>query len=157
MQQAEVRWIILADSAEVISNKLYAMGAGWETLTVNSGFPLTYPFSVAVEIAFKREGDEMPLVPVQITVHHEDDEESLASIEAEFLPVANHHRYSNEMTKIIIAFRLLMTIPREGRYWVTARFGAAELRRPFAVLAGPNVEEILEPPKVKRNRRAKPD
>ena len=33
----EVEWLILADSAQVIGNKLYLLGGGWDQLAVNTG------------------------------------------------------------------------------------------------------------------------
>ena len=36
----KVEWLILADWVQVIGNKLYLQGGGWDTLTVNTGFPV---------------------------------------------------------------------------------------------------------------------
>ncbi len=46
---AEVEWLILADSAEVLGNKLFLMGGGWDTLTPPS-FPTVHNFAVAAAI-----------------------------------------------------------------------------------------------------------
>jgi len=35
----EVEWLILADAAQVVGNKLYLMGGGWDKLTINNVFP----------------------------------------------------------------------------------------------------------------------
>ena len=43
----KVEWLILADAAQVVGNKLYLMGGGWDVLTVNSGFPVQRHFAIA--------------------------------------------------------------------------------------------------------------
>lgn len=42
----EVEWIILADSAEVVNNKAYILGGGWETLTPQEGLPFAHRFAL---------------------------------------------------------------------------------------------------------------
>ncbi len=44
----EVEWLILADAAQVVGNKLYLMGGGWDRLTVNSSFPVNQQIGLAV-------------------------------------------------------------------------------------------------------------
>ena len=44
----EVEWLILADSAEVIGNKLYLLGGGWDRITINKEFPVPHPMAVAL-------------------------------------------------------------------------------------------------------------
>ena len=46
----EVEWLILADSAQVIGNKLYLLGGGWDRLTVNRGFPANQRCAVALSV-----------------------------------------------------------------------------------------------------------
>ncbi len=40
-------WLILADHVDVVGNKLYVNGGGWDILTVNSGFPMKQSFGLA--------------------------------------------------------------------------------------------------------------
>ena len=42
-----VEWLILADAAEVVGNKLYMIGGGWDRLTINSQ-PARHRMSVAL-------------------------------------------------------------------------------------------------------------
>jgi len=44
----EVEWLILADAAQVVGNKLYLLGGGWDRLMVNSGFPVNQSIGIAV-------------------------------------------------------------------------------------------------------------
>jgi hypothetical protein len=40
-------WLILADAAQIVAGKLYLMGGGWDTLTVNQPLPATRRCAVA--------------------------------------------------------------------------------------------------------------
>lgn len=46
----EVEWLILADSAQVIGNKLYLLGGGWDVLHVGTGFPVQQQCAVALSV-----------------------------------------------------------------------------------------------------------
>ncbi len=46
----EVEWLILADSAQVVGNKLYLLGGGWDWLTVNRDFPTNQRCAVALSV-----------------------------------------------------------------------------------------------------------
>ena len=46
-----IEWIILADSAQINSNKLYMLGGGWDRLTVKGSLPTQRNCSLA--LAFK--------------------------------------------------------------------------------------------------------
>ena len=45
-----IEWLILADAAQVVSNKLYVMGGGWDRYTSKRGFPAQIQFAVAVSL-----------------------------------------------------------------------------------------------------------
>lgn len=46
----EVEWLILADAAQVIGNKLYLLGGGWDVLSVVTGFPVQQQCAVALSV-----------------------------------------------------------------------------------------------------------
>lgn len=45
----DVEWLILADAAQVVGNKLYLMGGGWDRLNVDK-FPKTHAMGLAMSI-----------------------------------------------------------------------------------------------------------
>lgn len=49
-ERTNVEWIILADHVEILNNKLYLMGGGWESVTVNA-LPTEHAFAVAVSFS----------------------------------------------------------------------------------------------------------
>lgn len=46
----EVEWLILADSAQVVGNKLYLLGGGWDVLSPRKGFPFNQRCGIAAAI-----------------------------------------------------------------------------------------------------------
>ncbi len=46
----EVDWLILADGAQVVGNKLFLMGGGWDKLQVAGGFPKQHSMGIALAI-----------------------------------------------------------------------------------------------------------
>ena len=45
----DVEWLILADAAQLVGNKLYLMGGGWDRLNVDK-FPKTHSMGLAMSI-----------------------------------------------------------------------------------------------------------
>ena len=45
-----IEWLILADGAQVVGNKLYLMGGGWDRLQINGGFPKQHATGIALAI-----------------------------------------------------------------------------------------------------------
>ncbi len=56
----EIEWLILADAAEVVGNKLYVLGGGWDRLTVHAGFPLEQHCAVAASVRVPWHETETP-------------------------------------------------------------------------------------------------
>ena len=44
----EVEWMMFAEGAEVVNNKLYMMGAGWDSLLINNPLPAVQHLAIAV-------------------------------------------------------------------------------------------------------------
>jgi hypothetical protein len=43
----QLEWLILADAAQVVGNKLFLLGGGWDTLNVRTPFPVNQRLAVA--------------------------------------------------------------------------------------------------------------
>jgi hypothetical protein len=151
MKGVGVQWIMLADSAEVINNKVYLMGGGWETLTVNAPFPVAYPCAVVASFSVPRGNGEVPLLSAGISVHDDAENSILSEIEVQVQPTVVLHEFSGDTAQLKLAFRMLLNLDRPGRYYVVAKIEGVEQRLPFAVVAGPSANEI----EVKRPRKRK--
>ena len=47
-ESVAVEWVILADAAQVVGNKLYLLGGGWDVLTVQGSLPVNQPVAIAL-------------------------------------------------------------------------------------------------------------
>ncbi len=135
MEAVKVEWLMLADEAQVVNNKLYIMGGGWDVLTVNTTFPVNQHMGVAVSF----------LVPwsetnrkhnFEVDILHEDGE-SLAKMGGQFevgrpagIPVGSDQRSQ-------IAAGMNLTIPGPGVYAIKARIEGEEAGKTwFRVVGG---------------------
>ena len=78
-----VEWLILADSAEVLDNKLYMLGGGWTRLTVHSQFPVAQHFGIAISVALDNDETGRPQEFALDLLN--PDGKLLATLEAEFV------------------------------------------------------------------------
>ncbi len=128
--------MILADSAEVINGKLYMLGGGWDALTINSGFPKTYPVSVAVAFCVPWNDTDQPHA-FAVEVQDADGKE-LASVTGDF-EIGRPAGIPFGLAQIAqIAVRMALPLSQPGTHVIIGRIGNQELKRtPFIVVAPP--------------------
>ncbi|GMU56234.1 MAG: hypothetical protein AMXMBFR33_53800 [Candidatus Xenobia bacterium] len=139
----EIEWLILADAAEVVGNKLYLLGGGWDRLTVHAGFPLEQHCAVAASV-------RVPWHETEIT--HEftiefitEDGQVLESLGAEFevgrppgLTPGREQRWQFSGD-----FDLRLDVP--GRYAVVGLLeGEERARLYFEVVSGVRAADLPE-------------
>jgi len=49
----EIEWLILADSAQVVGNKLYLLGGGWDRIPFNKDVPQHFAIALAVKVPWE--------------------------------------------------------------------------------------------------------
>jgi len=141
----KVDWIILADYTEVVNAKLYLTGGGWETLTVNSGFPVPYQCGVAVAFSVPwTETNQAHDMAVQIS--DDDEAHKLAEINGQFEVGRPPGIRLGQSQRVQFAVNLPLVFPKPGGYIVKARVEDQVLgSTTFAVVAGPSL--ALTPPR----------
>jgi hypothetical protein len=131
-----VEWLILADYAEIIGNKLYVMGGGWDVLTVNKQFPTEQRCGLAASFVVPwNETNQRHHVEIQVAT---EDGTSIATVGAEFevgrppgIPPGQEQRFQ-------IAGNLTLKLERAATYVVIGRVeGQDESRIHFNVVPGP--------------------
>jgi hypothetical protein len=123
----ELEWLILADYAQVVGNKLYLMGGGWDVLTVSSGFPVQQHCAVAASFKVPwNETNERQNIEIDILG---DDGENIATVrgQVEVGRPAGIIPGADQRTQI--AAELGLNIGRAGTYCVVARIGESERGR----------------------------
>lgn len=133
----DVEWIILADGAEVVNNKLYLIGGGWETLTVNAGLPVLHPCAVAVAFSVPwNETNQQHTIEIAID---DLDGTELVKLEGQVEVGRPAGIPLGEAQRIQMALKLSLPLGRLGTHVIIARIEGQEARRvQFNVVAGPN-------------------
>lgn len=132
----EVEWLIMGDFAQVVDNKLYLQGGGWDRLTVNSAFPLEHRVGIAASFRVPwNETNQLANVQIEVVT---DDGDSVAKIEGQFKVgrPADHPPGQDQRTQI--AGNLTLKLERPGTYAIEARLeGQVGKRTQFNVVPGP--------------------
>lgn len=132
----EVEWIILADAAEAVNNKVYLIGGGWETITANRQLPIQYPCAIAVAFSVPwDETDRQHAIEIAI---EEPNGGKLVSVPGQ-IEVANPPGTPlGAAQRVHMAVKMILPLQRLGGYAVVASIEDRESRRiPFYVVAGP--------------------
>lgn len=135
----EIEWLILADYAEVIGNKLYLQGGGWDRLTVNTGFPHKRSIGVAtsVRVPWRDTNTEGTL---HLALATEDNVE-LASFEGAFRVGRPPDLPDGSYQRVQIAGSFNADLQEPGIYVVTARINGEEgMSVHFNVVPGPQAQ-----------------
>ena len=135
----EVEWLILADYAEVIGNKLYVTGGGWDVLTVNTEFPVRHRCAVATSFKVPwNETNQRHNAELEVATQ---DGSTLAKAGAQFevgrpagIPPGQDQRWQ-------FALNIELSIEQAGTFVIIARIEGQEMARSqFNVVLGPMLQ-----------------
>ena len=134
----DVEWIILADAAEVVNNKLYLIGGGWETLTINSDPPLLHPCSVAVAFSVPwNETDQRHTMELSVD---DQDGMQLAKVEGQVEVGKPPGIPLGKAQRVQMAIRMGLPVQKLGTHVITIRVEGRDAKRvPFNIVAGPKL------------------
>lgn len=137
----EVEWIILADAAEVINNKLYLIGGGWDSLTMNSPLPLHYPCAIAV--SFKVPWNETNQRHAIEIVIADQDGAQLAVVEGQIEVGRPPGIPLGQAQRVQMAMRMMLPLTQLGTNVIIVRIEGVDARKiEFNVVAGPNFNPL---------------
>ena len=136
----EIEWLILADAAQVVGNKLYVLGGGWDRIVVNTGFPVDQrcAIAVAVKVGWQETNQKHNL---ELEVSSEDalteQLKSLVKVNGQFEVGRPPGIPQGQEQLIQIAVELNLRLENPGTKVITARVDGNELRRTrFNVVQG---------------------
>jgi hypothetical protein len=133
----EVEWLILADAAQVVGNKLFLLGGGWDVLTVNSGFPLQQRCAVAVSFRVPWNETNRPH-NVEIEITDQDSRASLMKVSGQIEVGRPAGIPEGSAQRAQIAADVGLTLESPGTYVISAGVeGQGAKRVPFLVVPGP--------------------
>ena len=135
----EIEWLILADSAQVVGNKLYLLGGGWDRLNINRDFPVNQRLAIAV--AIKIPWNETNLKhELEVEVISEDpateEPKRLAKINGQFEVGRPVGIPAGQDQRIQMAIDMGLRLDNPGTKTVIARIDGEEMRRLlFSIIA----------------------
>lgn len=144
-----VEWLILADAAQVVGNKLYMIGGGWDVLTVNSGFPAVQQMAVAASFIVPW-SDTNARQTAEVEIFDEDRNAVMANVTGEFEVgrAAGIPPGSSQRTQLAVMMGL--KIEHAGQYSIRCRLnGEDQPRRSwFRVVEGPGMALRRQQPQL---------
>ena len=138
----EVEWLILADAAQVVGNKLYLLGGGWNQLTVNAPFPVEQRMGLAfsVKVAWN-ETNRKHSFEIEIISEDQATEEpkSMMKVGGQFEMGRPTGINPGQEQRFQIALDAGLKLDKAGTKTLIARIEGQEMRRlSFYVRANPN-------------------
>ena len=130
----QVEWLILADSAQVVGNKLYLLGGGWDRLTVNTGFPAQQRVGIALalKVPWSRTNERHEFV---IEIDTEDGEE-ITKVGGHFEVGRPAGIPPGQDQRVQVAVEANLRFEKPGAFVIIAKLDGTEGPRvPFHVMA----------------------
>ncbi|MHB8574130.1 MAG: DUF6941 family protein [Dehalococcoidia bacterium] len=132
----EVEWLILADAAQVVGEKLFLMGGGWDKLLINTTLPVQQPIAVAV--AFRVPWNETNRPATAEIEFQTEDGQVVAKVAGQLETSRPAGTPAGQPQRVQLAVNATLQIERMGTYVIIARVeGADERRTVFNVVPGP--------------------
>lgn len=128
----EVEWLILADSAQVVANKLYVLGGGWDRVKASKGFPFNQKLAVAMSVKVPwNETNDRHNFEVEIVSEDQSTEQpkSIAKIGGQFEVGRPVGVLPGQDQRIQLAIDLFLKIDSPGIKIIIARINGIESRR----------------------------
>lgn len=136
----DIEWLILADGAQVVNGKLYLLGGGWESVTVNADFPVHQRCALAAAFRVPWIETNQP-INIEIEIVQEDGREH----EEPLLRIAGPIEVGRPAgfpgggsQRAQLAVEMELTFSQPGTYAIVGCVEGQELKRvPFIVVANP--------------------
>jgi len=140
----ELEWVILADSAQVVSNKLYLMGGGWDVLHVGQPFPIQQSFAIALSFRVPwQQTNQRHTAEIRIIA---EDQQELAMVGAQLEVGRPVGIPAGQVQRMQMAMNLVLALPRRGIYEIRVSINGDESPRRASFTIVPNPLLNMQPP-----------
>jgi hypothetical protein len=147
-EKVGVEWLILADSAQVLGNKVFLLGGGWDVLTVNQAFPVQQQLSIAVSFKVPwGEANKRHTVALEVAT---EDGQQLAQVAGQLEVGRPPGIRLGQAQRMQMGVNLVLNLPKEGVYEIKASVNGEEdsHRATFNVIPNPMLA-LPKPPEGK--------
>lgn len=136
--ELDVEWIILSDRAEVVQNKLYALGAGWDRFGA-AAFPVRHSFSVATSVLVPwNNTNEAHKLEIEML---DQDGKSVFKVEGQLEVGRAPGSKLGAPQRVQMAFNIDTEYKTPNTYVITAGLDGAQKRQiQYHVVPGPGVQ-----------------
>ena len=133
----DIEWLILADSAQVVGNKLFLIGGGWDRISLNK-MPSQHALSIAFAIMVPwNETNEKHAFEIEFVT---EDGDTIQKLGGTFEAGRPPGILAGQDQRVQTAVNAIMNFGKTGSLSVIARIDGEERRRvTFNVVAGPTV------------------
>ncbi len=122
----DVEWLILADSAQVVGNKLFLMGGGWDRLSI-ADYPKSHAMGLAMSIRVPwNQTNERHSFEIEIT---SEDGKSIAKAGGTFEVGRAAGTVPGQDQRVQFAVNAIMQLAGPGTFVVLARLDDEEKQR----------------------------
>ena len=132
----KTEWLILADHVDVVGNKLYLNGGGWDVLTVNSDFPVQQVLGLAAAFSVPwNETNQRRNVEIEVVTA---DGASLAKAAGQLEVGRPPGLPAGQPQRAQLAVNMTLALEKAGTYEIITRIdGQEDVRTHFNVVPGP--------------------
>lgn len=137
---ARIEWLILADSAQVVDNKLYLLGGGWDSIAAPNGFPIQHQMAIALSVLVPwAETTQKRAFEVEIL---NEQGASQVKVNGELEVPGNPGVMPGEIRRSQIALAISLKLEKQGKYSVNAHVdGGDPVSSSFNVSLGFNMAQ----------------
>ncbi len=131
----QVEWLILADSAQVVGNKLYLLGGGWDRLIVNKEFPTEHRVGIALALRVPwNQTNERHEFEIEIA---SEDAATIAKVGGNFEVGRPAGIPPGQDQRVQLAVETTIKFEGPGTFVIVAKLDGKEGQRvPFHVMSG---------------------
>ncbi len=152
----EVEWIVIADGAEVVNNKVYILGGGWDILSLSSPLPVVHPCAVVASFVVPPSDDPSRAYSIGIRIIDEQSETELVTVLGQIEAIWTPGDSLRRTHRIPVAVKFGLAIEHAGRYIVRANIEGENKDIDFVILSRGEGSETpsVTPKKSRRPRKS---
>lgn len=146
LESPEIEWLILADSAQVVNNKLYLLGGGWDVVNVGGLPPWDHHMAItaAIKVPWSRTSERHSFLLEMVT----EDGKAIAQVGGEFEVGRPVGIVPGQPQRLQMALNARLKFERAGGYLVVAKIDGQEYQKAFFRVRASDVPRLPQPPSI---------
>ncbi len=137
VEETALEWVIIADSAQVIGNKLFLLGGGWDVLLVGQQFPVEQSLGIALSFRVPwQQTNQRHTAEIRIVPEHRQE---LLKVGAQLEVGRPIGIRPGQSQRVQMALNLLLSVTQGGIYEIVVSINGEEQprRTTFTVITNP--------------------